>query len=137
MADRSSRSSAAEVAKQRAIQRQVDKDDAGGQKGKSGAMRMVEEGALAGLDAVFGIHVDPTKDVGVIATRSGPLMAAADAKVQEVERQYRRGLLTDDEREERTITIWTEAKDQLAAVVKKTMNPVGNLSVMAISGATL
>ncbi len=39
MADRSSRSSAAEVAKQRAIQRQVDKDDAGGQKGKSGAMQ--------------------------------------------------------------------------------------------------
>ena len=39
---------------------------------------VTKEGALAGLDAVFGIHVDPTKDVGVIATRSGPLMAAAD-----------------------------------------------------------
>lgn len=46
--------------------------------GKSGGMRMVEEGALEGLDAVFGLHVDPSKDVGVVATREGPMMAAAD-----------------------------------------------------------
>src|SRR5688572_8307783 len=46
--------------------------------GKSGGMRMVEEGALKGLDAVFGLHVDPSKDVGVVATREGPMMAAAD-----------------------------------------------------------
>ncbi len=46
--------------------------------GKSGGMRMVEEGALDGLDAVFGIHVDPFHEVGEIATRPGPMMAAAD-----------------------------------------------------------
>jgi amidohydrolase len=46
--------------------------------GKSGGMRMVEEGALQGLDAVFGLHVDPSNDVGVVATREGPMMAAAD-----------------------------------------------------------
>ncbi len=46
--------------------------------GKSGGMRMVEEGALQGLDAVFGVHVDPTHDAGVVSTRSGPLLAAAD-----------------------------------------------------------
>ena len=46
--------------------------------GKSGGMRMVEEGALAGLDAVFGLHVDPMHDVGTVATRPGPLMAGAD-----------------------------------------------------------
>ena len=46
--------------------------------GKSGAMRMVEEGALVGLDAVFGLHVDPSRDIGRVATRSGPMMAAAD-----------------------------------------------------------
>ncbi len=46
--------------------------------GKSGAMRMVEEGALDGLDAVFGLHVDPTRDVGRVGTRPGPMMAAAD-----------------------------------------------------------
>ena len=46
--------------------------------GKSGGMRMVEEGALAGLDAVFGLHVDPTHDTGVVAMREGPMLAAAD-----------------------------------------------------------
>lgn len=46
--------------------------------GKSGGMRMVEEGALQGLDAVFGLHVDGSHDVGVLATREGPMMAAAD-----------------------------------------------------------
>ncbi len=48
------------------------------EEGKSGGMRMVEEGALAGLDAVFGLHVDPSHDTGIVATREGPMMAAAD-----------------------------------------------------------
>ncbi len=46
--------------------------------GKSGGMRMVEEGALTGTDAVFGLHVDPTHNVGNVATRPGPMMASAD-----------------------------------------------------------
>ncbi len=46
--------------------------------GKSGGMRMVEEGALENLDAVFGLHVSPIHDVGTVATRSGPITAAAD-----------------------------------------------------------
>ena len=46
--------------------------------GKSGAMRMVEEGALDALDAVFGLHVSPIHEVGTVATRSGPITAAAD-----------------------------------------------------------
>ncbi|MDH3674988.1 MAG: M20 family metallopeptidase, partial [Anaerolineae bacterium] len=46
--------------------------------GKSGGMRMVEEGALEGLAAVFGLHVDSTRDVGTVATQPGPMMAGAD-----------------------------------------------------------
>lgn len=46
--------------------------------GKSGGRRMVEEGALDGLDAVFGLHVDPEHDIGTVSTRSGPLLAAVD-----------------------------------------------------------
>ncbi|RMF02317.1 MAG: amidohydrolase [Chloroflexi bacterium] len=46
--------------------------------GKSGGMRMVEEGALAGLDAVFGLHVDTSLNTGTVATRPGPMMASAD-----------------------------------------------------------
>lgn len=53
-------------------------EEAQDEEGKSGGMRMVEEGALEGVDAVFGLHVDPFHDVGSVATRPGPMMAAAD-----------------------------------------------------------
>jgi amidohydrolase len=46
--------------------------------GKSGGMRMVEEGALDGVQAVFGLHIDPDTPTGYISTRSGPMLAAAD-----------------------------------------------------------
>jgi amidohydrolase len=47
--------------------------------GKSGAMRFVEEGAMEGVRAVFGLHIDPAKPVGVVSTRSGPMLAATDS----------------------------------------------------------
>jgi amidohydrolase len=53
-------------------------EEASDAEGKSGGMRMVDEGALGGVDAVFGLHVDSQHDVGHVATRSGPMMAAAD-----------------------------------------------------------
>ena len=96
--------------------------------------------------------LDSVKDIGFkYATLSGVSVAISDitvppekfsilddaeTKVREVERQFRRGLMTDDERETRTIKIWTDAKDAVASAVKKFMNPIGNLSVMAVSGAT-
>ena len=46
--------------------------------GKSGGLRMVEEGALSDVDAVFGLHVDPLAFAGTIGTRPGPMMAAGD-----------------------------------------------------------
>jgi amidohydrolase len=45
---------------------------------KSGGMRMVEEGVVDRLDAVFGLHVDTRTEVGVIRSRPGVLMAAGD-----------------------------------------------------------
>ncbi len=53
-------------------------EEAQDDEGKSGGMRMVEEGALDALDAVFGLHVSPIHEVGTVATRSGPITAAAD-----------------------------------------------------------
>ncbi len=53
-------------------------EEAQDEEGKSGGMRMVEEGALDNLDAVFGLHVSPVVNVGSVATRSGPITAAAD-----------------------------------------------------------
>jgi len=46
--------------------------------GKSGAMRMVEEGAIDHVEAVFGMHVDGKYEAGTIACSPGYVMAALD-----------------------------------------------------------
>lgn len=47
--------------------------------GRSGAMRMVAEGVMDGVSAVFGMHVDDEAEAGTAGVRPGPVMAAADA----------------------------------------------------------
>jgi amidohydrolase len=47
--------------------------------GKSGAMRMVDDGALEGVDAIFGLHVYADMLSGTIGVIPGPAMAASDS----------------------------------------------------------
>ncbi len=49
-----------------------------GEEGDGGAAVMINEGVLEGVDAAFAIHVAPNLFGGVIASRPGPLLAAAD-----------------------------------------------------------
>lgn len=46
--------------------------------GKSGAMRMVDDAALEGIDAIFGLHVYADMPSGTIGIIPGPAMAASD-----------------------------------------------------------
>src|SRR5512142_1787324 len=64
------------------------------------------------------------------------LLAEAQTQVEVVERDFRRGLLTEQEQNERIIEIWQHTTDEVANAVKKHMDPDGNLSTMASSGAT-
>lgn len=43
-----------------------------------GAKEMIAEGALEGIDAIFALHVDPSREVGKIGTRVGPLTSITD-----------------------------------------------------------
>jgi amidohydrolase len=47
--------------------------------GKGGADRMVEDGAMEGVQAVIGLHVDPTLPAGTIAVAPGTVAAAPDS----------------------------------------------------------
>jgi metal-dependent amidase/aminoacylase/carboxypeptidase family protein len=47
--------------------------------GKSGAMRMVDDGAMSGVDAVIALHVEPRTETGKIEVGGGPVCAAADS----------------------------------------------------------
>jgi amidohydrolase len=43
-----------------------------------GAIEVIEQGGIAGVDAIFSIHCDPTQDVGRVGLRDGAITAAAD-----------------------------------------------------------
>jgi DNA-directed RNA polymerase subunit beta' len=95
---------------------------------------------------------DLVKDIGFeYAMRSGSTLAVSDiaipsdkpqilakaqGDVENVNRSYRRGLLTEQERNERVIEIWQATTNILAEAVRKNMDPNGNLFTMANSGAT-
>ncbi len=44
-----------------------------------GALHLMSAGGLDGVDHIFGLHCDPTLDVGRVGLRVGPLTGAADA----------------------------------------------------------
>ncbi|UKS26447.1 M20 peptidase aminoacylase family protein [Paenibacillus sp. HWE-109] len=50
-----------------------------------GAEQVIKSGALDGVRAIYGMHNKPDLPVGTIGIKSGPLMAAADGFVIEVE----------------------------------------------------
>ncbi len=95
---------------------------------------------------------DNIKSLGFeYAMRSGTTLAVADISipperkeiiekaltaVELVQRDFRRGLLTEQEKNEREIEIWQATTDKVADAVKRHMDPDGNLSTMASSGAT-
>jgi amidohydrolase len=43
-----------------------------------GALSLIELGALDGVERLFGLHCDPTLDVGRVGLREGPITGAAD-----------------------------------------------------------
>ena len=48
------------------------------EEGDGGAARMIEAGALDGVDAVFGAHVDPALPLGTVGVKYGKFYAASD-----------------------------------------------------------
>ncbi len=96
--------------------------------------------------------VDNIKDLGFeYATRSGITIAVSDIQVPnekdeivertseevaEAERQYRRGLITEEELYEKTVELWTRAADEVTAAVRELLSPLEGLGAMAHSGST-
>jgi amidohydrolase len=53
-------------------------EERGDEEGISGAPRMVEDGAMEGVDVVVGLHVWPASPTGTIAIEGGPVSAGVD-----------------------------------------------------------
>ena len=54
-------------------------EESADEEGKSGAVRMSEEGAMDKVDYIIAQHVDPTRPVGTIAINAGPCSGGVDS----------------------------------------------------------
>lgn len=97
------------------------------------------------------IILDKIKELGfTYSTKAGITIAVADVlvpeektrimeeseqKVQTVMNQYRRGLITNDERYDRIINIWSEAKDEITNILMKSLDRFNSINMMVESKA--
>ena len=63
------------------------------------------------------------------------IIANADAEVDNYEKLYRRGLITDDERYEKVIDIWRETTDKVTEALLTDLRSDNNIKIFADSGA--
>lgn len=64
------------------------------------------------------------------------ILDEAQQRVDTIDRNYRRGLLTADEQYQRTVDIWNAAKEDVEGAVKDVMDPDSAITIMALSGST-
>ncbi|MFN8482672.1 MAG: DNA-directed RNA polymerase subunit beta' [Anaerolineae bacterium] len=123
--------------------------------------RLLDKGKLNDLvgDAYHLLGPDPTADLVddikslgfQYATRSGLTIAVADItvpedkplileraaqEVEEIQRQYRRGLITEEEQYQKTVELWTRATDEITEAVQTSIPVTSPLRTMAQSGST-
>jgi DNA-directed RNA polymerase subunit beta' len=95
--------------------------------------------------------VDSIKQLGFrYATQSGITIAMADIQVPEskpklleeagervaiIDNQYNRGLITEDEKYDSTITVWMETTDRITDIISQILDRYGGIYMMATSGA--
>ena len=98
------------------------------------------------------VLVDDIMSMGFrYATQSGMTIAVSDInvpekkaeileqtsrRVDEIERQYRRGLITEDEQYVKIVELWTRATDDITVAVSQNLDPIDGIGAMATSGAT-
>ncbi|MGM0601920.1 MAG: DNA-directed RNA polymerase subunit beta' [Bacillota bacterium] len=95
--------------------------------------------------------LDKIKSLGYdFATRSGITIAVSDAEippikgeivkraeddVHEIEKHYRRGAITENERYQKVVDIWNNTKDEVTDALLDNLDESNNIYIMAISGA--
>ncbi|WP_048601072.1 DNA-directed RNA polymerase subunit beta' [Rubeoparvulum massiliense] len=68
-------------------------------------------------------------------TEKKEIIDQAELEVEEVTKQFGRGLITEDERYNRVIDIWSTAKDKITERLLKSLAPLNPINMMATSGA--
>ena len=95
--------------------------------------------------------LDDMKDIGfAYATKAGvtvsiadvvapaekaSILAEHDERARTVENQFRKGVITDDERKQELVEIWTEATQRVASAMEANFDQLNPIYMMANSGA--
>jgi len=77
----------------------------------------------------FALH-----DVAVPPSKPA-ILDRYEKEAEKVERQYSRGLLTDDERKQELIEIWMKATEEVTQAMKDNFGPLNAINMMSQSGA--
>ena len=95
------------------------------------------------LDTVKNLGFSYATDAGITISKNDivvpaekeEILAAYEQRVGNVEQQYERGLITEEERHESIVNIWTEATDTVADAMERTLYELNPIYMMANSGA--
>jgi DNA-directed RNA polymerase subunit beta' len=95
------------------------------------------------LDAIKSLGFRYATEAGVTISKNDiviprekeQILADYEKKVAEVEAQYERGLITEEERHESIVNIWTEGTDKVADAMQDTLFELNPIYMMANSGA--
>ncbi|WP_017754870.1 DNA-directed RNA polymerase subunit beta' [Calidifontibacillus oryziterrae] len=71
----------------------------------------------------------------VVLPEKQEILARAEEKISNVMKQFRRGLITDEERYERVISIWSSAKDEIQTKLMDNLDISNPIFMMSDSGA--
>jgi len=118
---------------------------------KSSLKKIVADCSKILNDDEMAAVMDRIKETGFLyATRSGTtiamgdievpkakakLIAEAEARTVEIEKQYEMGVITDDERYGEVVKVWNETTDKVTDATQKSLDPFSGIYMMATSGA--
>jgi len=71
----------------------------------------------------------------VVPEEKDQILKKSEESVRTVTQQYRRGLITDDERYDRVIGIWSKAKDEITDILMKSLDKYNSINMMVESKA--
>ena len=71
----------------------------------------------------------------VVPDEKPELIAEAEEQVDKYERAYRRGLISNEERYERVIDVWSKTTDKVTDALMNNLDSLNNIFIMAHSGA--
>jgi DNA-directed RNA polymerase subunit beta' len=70
-----------------------------------------------------------------VPTNKRELLAKADGDVADIDKQYQRGLITEDERYDQVVEVWQKTTQEISNGMMDRLDPFGSLTMMTRSGA--